>query len=106
MLLYCLFTTYAFIPLFARICLSRAPFPFPGLVLKLLAFVFGMSQPVRYMVSPPTAPAWDELVVEDERGVKRPRGGRGSGEVERGIGASWVVGFVCEVGVMWSCWLS
>lgn len=64
-----------------------------------------MSKPVRYMIWPPTAPAWENLVVEDERGVKRPKGEMGSGGFEEGIGGQWVVAFVCEVLVIWSCLL-
>lgn len=109
-LLYSLFTIYASVPLISRLYLSHshahAPFPFPSLLLKLLAFVLGVSKPVQYMMWPPTASAWDDLVVEDESGVKRPRGEMGSGKVETGIGASWVVAFVCESCIIWLCWLS
>ena len=109
-----LFTLYALLPLSARLYLSyshpyaqqqQSPFPFPSLLLKLLTFVLGVSKPVRYMISPPTAPPWEELVVEDGRGIKRPRGEMGSGGVERGVGREWVVGFLMEIWVVWACWL-
>ena len=109
-LLCSLFTMYALFPLLSRLFQSHSqmhqPFPFPSLLLKLLAFVFGVSKPVQYMIWPPTAPTWDELVVEDENGVKRPRGNMGSGMVETGIGASWMLAFTCELCVIWLCWLS
>ena len=72
MILYSLFTIHASLPLLSCLYLSRlhgnAPFPFPNLLLKLLDFVLGVSKPVLYMIQPPTAPLWDEVVVEDEKG--------------------------------------
>ncbi len=109
-LLCSLFTIYAFVPLVCRLSLSHShgnpPFPFPSLLLKLLTFVFGVSKPVLYMIQPPTAPAWDELVTEDEHGVKRHKGGMGSGKTETRIGMSWVVVSLSELYVIWSCGLS
>ena len=55
------------------------------------------------MIWPPTAMEWEELVVEDEDGVKRPKMGWGSGKVERGVGTGWIVYSLCEVGIVLAC---
>lgn len=58
------------------------------------------------MIWPPTAPRWEELVVEGADGVKRPRRRReGSLRVEDRLGMAWMVGFFVEVYIIWLCWL-
>ena len=59
----------------------------PSVAVKLIGLAAKFSTPVRYMIWPPDIPEWQELVEEDEYGVKRPKK---SLEVENRVGAvSW-----------------
>ena len=85
---------------------SKTPaikFPYPSLLLKLLACAWGVGQPVRYMIWPPTAPAWETLVQEDGNGVKRPKRKPPGGDRRGSIGAPWFVYTICEVGIILWC---
>lgn len=64
----------------------------------------GVAKPVIYMIWPPTAPRWDELVEEDGNGVRRPR--RSVGENGAGVGVGSAVELVFEVAVVWACFAS
>ena len=101
--LYILYVIYAAIPLFHRLFLGP-PFPFPSLLLKLLACVIGVSKPVSYMIWPPTAPGWDALTVEDGNGIKRPRRAKGGkGEAQGWTRGSWLVGLSFDLLIIWLC---
>ncbi|KAL8784923.1 MAG: hypothetical protein Q9213_003665 [Squamulea squamosa] len=47
--------------------------PLAGPLVKLTQCIFKALVPVRYMLFPPTIPERDELVEEDEHGVRRPK---------------------------------
>lgn len=69
--------------------------------------VWAVSAPVRYMVSPPDALEWEELVEEGKDGVKRPRkewrGGRGG--KRGGSGIPWLAMTTFEAMIIWACWI-
>ena len=108
MILYALYIVYASIPLLLRLdryrkCSETSAIfsPFPGIWIKLIDCVFKMAVPLRYMIWPPTVPDWNDLVVEDEEGVKRPKR-----EWERGgVGNAtfWVWMNACEWVVICLC---
>lgn len=73
----------------------------PGAAVKLIGLAAKVSTPVRYMIWPPDIPEWEELLEEDENGVKRPK----KGPKERDAWMSWVslwwlFVWGCEVGVL------
>ena len=97
-ILYCVF---AFIPLMMRLKMRlkatqhfdfhNTSFIYPGVIVKLLDSIGKMSIPVWYMAFPPTVPARYDLVVKDEKGVRRPRKERH--ENVRGIAIGFAVDF-------------
>ena len=114
--LYSVYVIYAFVPIFQRLMFScghpahpsSLHFPFPGLLLKCLALGWAVSSPVRYMLSPPEAPGWEELVQEGADGVRRPRidwRGR-TGDKQGKIGAPWLMITACEALIIWACWVA
>lgn len=108
MILYALYIVYASIPLLLRLdryrkCGDPSAIlsPFPGTWIKLIDCIFKMVVPLRYMIWPPTVPDWNDLVVEDEEGVKRP-----NREWEReGVGNAtfWFWMNACEWVVIYLC---
>ncbi|KAL8701868.1 MAG: hypothetical protein Q9224_000304 [Gallowayella concinna] len=81
---------------------AMSSLPLTGAMVKLVGCVFKVLVPVRYMLWPPTVPERDELVEEDEWGVRRPRWGWE--ERKSGNGIWWWCCLGCEVGVIWTCW--
>lgn len=61
------------IPIEQDVQVGPAGFTFPCLLLSQLALVQAVLKPVAYMMWPPTAGEWKELVYADEDGVKRPK---------------------------------
>ena len=47
--------------------------PLVGQLMCLVWLIRVTIVPVRYILSPPTVPEWDELVEEDDQGVTRPK---------------------------------
>ena len=115
-LLYSVYSTYAFVPILQRQRTSywhsahpwSLQFPFPALLLKCTALSWAVSSPVRYMVSPPDTPEWEELVKEGDDRVKRPRKEwRGGRDDKRGrMGYPWLVITVWEAMMIWACWVT
>ena len=114
-LLYLAYSTYVFVPIFQWQMISYSnsayplslSFPFPALLSKCLALGWAASSPVRYMVSPPDAPEWEELVEEGDDGVKRPKGRwRGGGDKRGGVGYPWLIFTACEFGIIWASWIT
>ena len=108
MLLYTTYAIYASMPIVLRLVAytqsndaPRPLFPFPGPVIKLLASIWKVLVPVRYMIWPPTVPDRNELVEEDEMGVKRPRKDWEKDVVGNGIW--WTSLTACELCVIWLC---
>ena len=111
MLMYTIYAIYASIPILVRLIAynhnnnnngaAQSFFLFPGALIKLLGCVWKVLVPVRYMMWPPTVPDRNELVEEDEMGVKRPRKGWEKDVVGNGIW--WTSLSVCEIGVIWLC---
>lgn len=75
---------------------------FPGATAKLISLAAKVSTPVRYMIWPPEIPEWEELVVEDEDGVKRPKTERKAGKdgLVSLVGLWWLFVWGCEIGVL------
>ena len=106
--MYTIYAIYASIPIVLRLMAytqnndaARSLFPFPGAMIKLLASIWKVLVPVRYMIWPPTVPNWDELVEDDEMGVKRPRK-----DWEKDVGGNgiwWTSLSACELCVIWLC---
>ena len=72
---------------------------FPGLLIREALVMQGVAKPVMYMMWPPTAPKWEELVSEGEDGIKRPKkNGR-----EARTGFSWFLGVSCELAFVLIC---
>lgn len=108
MLMYTIYAVYASVPIFIRLAAyhrdkgaAQPLFLFPGAMLKLLSCTWKVLVPVRYMIWPPTVPDRNELVEEDEMGVKRPRKGWEKGSSGNGIW--WTSLSVCEVYIVWLC---
>lgn len=73
----------------------------PGAAVKLISLAAKVSTPVRYMIWPPNIPEWEELLEEDEYGVRRPK----KEPKERDgwmswVGFWWLFVWGCEVGVL------
>ena len=108
MLLYTTYAIYASTPIVLRLVAytqsNDAPRPFflfPGPMVKLLACIWKVLVPVRYMIWSPTVPDRNELVEEDEMGVKRPRKDWEKEVVGNGIW--WTSLTACELCVIWLC---
>ena len=108
MLMYTIYAIYASMPIFLRLIAyshykgaAQSFFPFPGAMIKLLGCIWKVLIPVRYMMWPPTVPERNEMVEEDEMGVKRPRKGWEKDAV--GSGIWWTSLSVCEICVIWLC---
>ena len=106
--MYTIYAVYASIPILVRLIAynhqdgaAQSFFLFPGAMIKLLGCIWKVLVPVRYMMWPPTVPDRNELVEEDEMGVKRPRKGWEKEVVGNGIW--WTSLSVCEIGVIWLC---
>ena len=73
----------------------------PGAAVKLIGLAAKVSTPVRYMIWPPDIPEWDELLEEDENGVKRPKKGRKERDGWMSwVGLWWLFVWGCELGVL------
>ena len=108
MLMYTSYAIYASIPIVLRLVAytqyidaPRSLFLFPGAMIKLLGCIWKVLVPVRYMIWPPTVPERDELVEEDEMGVKKPRKDWEKDAVGNGIW--WTSLSACELCVIWLC---
>ena len=107
MLMYAFYIVYASIPLLLRLYAYSGDldialalfFPFPGVILTAVACIAKMTVPLRYMLWPPTVPEWNELVEEDESGVKRCRKDWDCEGPGNGVG--WLGFYVCELFVLW-----
>lgn len=75
--------------------------PFPGVAIKLVDCILKMAVPLRYMIWPPTVPDWENLVAEDEDGVKRPRKDWDAGVA--GNAVFWIGMTACEWLVICLC---
>lgn len=125
-LLYTAYTIYASIPLISRIllpyCISTGsqwtsiatPFPFPGLMVRCARLAWAVGSPVRYMLWPPDKVEWEQLLVEGEDGVLRPRRewrgwGRKDGpggdqdKAKAAVDVSWTFVTLCELCIGWMC---
>ena len=125
-LLYTAYTIYASIPLMFRIlipyCISTGsqwtsiatPFPFPGLMVRCARLAWAVGSPVRYMFWPPDKVEWEQLLVEGEDGVLRPRRewrfcGRKEGlsgdqdNAKAAVDVSWTFVTLCELCIGWMC---
>ena len=105
--LYMLYIVYALSPLLLYLP-NRAHSPgagilamCPGAAIKLIGLAAKVSTPVRYMIWPPDIPEWEELLEEDENGVKRPRKGPKERDAWMScVGLWWVFVWGCELGVL------